>query len=189
MLFNQELRQSISQKIDPKLIMANSILQLAAIELEQAVEQELAENPALEAPEDDPCEGCEVPKSLCIDCAFHKQIVSEEMDLSIHELESPQEYAGEADEESDFIGSIVADVTLQDHLRAIFRSVAPEELYAVGDYLINNIDDNGYLKCDLAEAAAETGCSVEEAEAALGLIQSLDPPGVWFFPSCPSPAR
>ena len=178
MLFNQELKQTISQKIDPKLIMTNNILQLSSIELEQAIEQELADNPALEAPEEDPCEGCEVPKSLCIDCPFHKQIAAEEMDLSIHELEAPVEFGGEADEDSDFIGSIVADVTLQDHLRALFRSVAPEELVPVGDYLISNIDDSGYLDCDLDEAAAETDTSREETEVALGLIQTLDPPGV-----------
>lgn len=158
--------------------MANNILQLTAIELQQSIEQELAENPALEAPEDDPCEGCDVPKSLCIDCQFRKQMAADDVDISIHELEAPAEYSGEVDEENDFIGSIVADVTLQDHLRALFGSVAPEELYEVGDYLISNIDDSGYLKCEVVEAASETGCSVEEAEAALGLVQSLDPPGV-----------
>ena len=45
MLFEQGLRQTLSQKIDPKLIMANSILQLSSLELQQVIEQELAENP------------------------------------------------------------------------------------------------------------------------------------------------
>ncbi len=179
MLFRQDLKQTISQRIDPKLIMANQILQLTSMELEQAIEQELAENPALEVPEEDPCEGCDVPKSLCIDCQFRKYKTAEEMDISIHELEGGSaEYNQEPDEETDFISSIVADVSLQDHLRALYHGVAPEELFRVGEYLISNIDDNGYLTCKLEEAVMESGCSLEEAEAALGLIQSLDPPGV-----------
>ena len=53
MLFEQGPKQTLSTRIDPKLIMANNILQLSSLELQQVVEQELAENPALELPEDD----------------------------------------------------------------------------------------------------------------------------------------
>ncbi len=63
MRIEQGLKQTLSQKIDPKMILANNILQMTSMELQQAIEQELAENPALEVPEEDPCENCDQPKN------------------------------------------------------------------------------------------------------------------------------
>jgi len=179
-LISQSLKQTLQQKIDPKLIMANTILQLSQMELQQVIEQELAENPALELPEDDPCQGCETPKSLCIDCAFRKQtITSDDVDLSIHEIEQPIDFTGDdEDGENDFISNIEAEVTLQDHLRTQLHGVATAEQFEIGDYLIANIGENGYLECDLEEAAGELQVSTETVEAVLQLIQKLDPPGV-----------
>lgn len=127
MLFEQGLRQSLSQKIDPKLIMSSSILQLTSIELQQAIEQELAENPALEVPEDDPCENCEHPKTLCLDCPFRKQsITTDESDLSVYELEQPIDFAADfEDGEGDFIYNLRAEVTLQDYLTELLHSSLP----------------------------------------------------------------
>ena len=133
LLIEQGLRQSLSQKIDPKLIMANNILQLSSMELQQVIEQELAENPALEVPEDDPCENCDQPKTLCIDCPFRKQAVSaDDLDLSIYELEQPIDFAADAEDgEGDFIANIRAEITLQDHLVELLHSVL--SVRAVGD--------------------------------------------------------
>ena len=179
MRIEQGQRQVLTQKIDPKLIMANQVLQYTSLELQQAIEQELAENPALEISEEDPCEGCETPKSLCVDCAFRKQTVtSDDTDLSVYEFETPYDFSADADSEGDFIGSIQAEVTLQDHLRELLRAVAPEESYEIGDYLISSIGDTGYLECSVEDAAKDLEVSEEEVAAVLSIIQSLDPPGV-----------
>lgn len=45
-------------------------------------------------------------------------------------------------------------------------------------YLIDCLDERGYLDCPLEELAAETGCSVFSLEQALYAVQMLDPPGV-----------
>lgn len=179
LLIEQGLRQSLSQRIDPKLILANNILQLSSLELQQAIEQELSENPALEVPEEDPCEGCDVPKALCIDCSFRKQSAAEdESDLSISELEIPVNSAGDPEAESDFISNIEAEVKLQDHLCTLLRAVVPEEQYPIGEYLISNIDDSGYLNCPLSEAADAFGVTEQEVEAILAVIQTFEPSGV-----------
>ncbi|MGI6295672.1 MAG: RNA polymerase factor sigma-54 [Armatimonadota bacterium] len=180
MLFEQGLRQSLSQKIDPKLIMANNILQLTSLELQQAIEQELAENPALEEPGDDPCENCDQPKTMCIDCPFYKQKIStDETDLSIYELEQPIDFAADADEsEGDFIASIRAEVTLRDYLVSQLRAALTQNHWDVGDYIISNINDSGYLECSTAEIAYELGREIEEVEMVLAVIQTFDPPGV-----------
>lgn len=160
--------------------MANSILQLTSLELQQVVEQELAENPALEEPEDDPCENCDQPKTLCIDCPFHKQTVStDETDLSIYELDQPIDFAADADEtEGDFIASIRAEITLHDHLNTLLRAALSSNHWPVGEYIISNINDSGYMEGSTTEFAYELGREVEEVESVLAVIQTFDPPGV-----------
>lgn len=179
MLIQQSLRQSLQQRIDPKLIQANTILQYTQMELQQAIEQELAENPALEVPEEDPCEGCEMPKSLCVDCTVRKQSEAlQDVDLSIHELEIPTDFQGDELGENDFISNIEAELTLQDHLRSLFGAVAPREYHEIGEYLITNINEEGYLECDLREVAEEFKVTQKDVEAALALLQSFEPAGV-----------
>ena len=46
-LLQQDQRQVISHRIDPKIIMANSILQLTTMELRQTIEAELMDNPCV----------------------------------------------------------------------------------------------------------------------------------------------
>lgn len=180
MLIEQGLKQTLSQRIDPKLIMANNILQLSSVELQQVIEQELAENPALEVPEEDPCEGCEQPKTLCLDCPFRKQSVSsDDSDISVYELEQPIDFAADADDgEGDFISNIRAEVTLHDFLTDLLRSVVPSEQWEVGEYIISNINESGYLECTIEEIAHEMCKDIDEVEKVLEVIQTLDPPGV-----------
>ena len=182
MLIEQGQKQTLTQKIDPKLIMANNILLLTSVELAQVVEQELAENPALEVPEDDPCENCDQPKTLCIDCPFRKQQPSssaEDLDLSVYEMEQPTEYAADADEsENDFIANIRAQITLRDHLNETLRAVLPADRWEIGEYIIDNINDSGYLEGRVEDFALELGCELEEVEAVLSVIQTFDPPGI-----------
>lgn len=180
MLIEQGLKQTLSQKIDPKLIMANNILQLTSLELQQVVEQELAENPALELPEEDPCANCDQPKTMCIDCPFHKQAVSaNDVDLSIYELEQPIDFACDFDDsENDFIANIRAEISLHDHLVSVLRAVLPSEKWRIGEYIISNINDSGYMEGCIEEFALDLNVSPEEVEAVLAVIQTFDPPGI-----------
>lgn len=48
----------------------------------------------------------------------------------------------------------------------------------VAEYLIYEMDDNGYIAVDLEEAANELFASIEEAQEALDAIQGLEPAGI-----------
>ncbi len=48
----------------------------------------------------------------------------------------------------------------------------------LGEMIIGNIDDNGFLSTDLTDIALQTGEPLEKVEHVLHLIQSFDPPGV-----------
>lgn len=180
MRIEQGIRHSLSQKIDPKLIMANNILQLSSMELTQLIEQELVENPALEVPEEDPCEGCDQPKTLCIDCPFRKNsLSSEDMDLSAYELEQPIDFAADSEDgEGDFIANIRAEITLRDHLNSLLVGSVPPEQQEIGEYIVSNINDAGRLEGSIEQVALELSRDLDEVEAVLAMIQTFDPPGV-----------
>lgn len=179
MLIEQGLRTTLTQRIDPKLIQANTILQLSQLELQQVIEMELSENPALEVPEEDPCQGCDTPRSLCIDCSFRKNAETDENDLSVHELEMlPVDVIGDIDTENDFIANIEAEVSLQDHLRTLLRAMLPDAQFAIGEYLLSNLNDAGYLDCEVTEVALELDRSLDEVESVLHIIQTFEPAGV-----------
>jgi RNA polymerase sigma-54 factor len=53
-----------------------------------------------------------------------------------------------------------------------------EALVAVAEYVIDELDGNGFLYDDLQHIATTLGVDVAEVERALDLVQSLDPPGI-----------
>jgi RNA polymerase sigma-54 factor len=50
----------------------------------------------------------------------------------------------------------------------------------IADLILENLDENGYLRLDLPDLIRESGgvATLEEADQALRLVQKLDPPGV-----------
>ena len=79
---SQQLQQVMHTKVTPKQIAANYILQMSSVELQEAIAQELDENPALEMQELSSCPICghRVPLEL-----FH---VSHPIPM-ISELDTP----------------------------------------------------------------------------------------------------
>ncbi len=48
----------------------------------------------------------------------------------------------------------------------------------IAEYLIYEMDDNGYIAADIGEIAQDLSITSEQVEACLSTIQSLDPPGI-----------
>jgi RNA polymerase sigma-54 factor len=48
----------------------------------------------------------------------------------------------------------------------------------IGQYLIDLVDESGYLSGDVAATAEKLGTSTVEVEAVLAILQTLDPPGI-----------
>ena len=72
-----------------------------------------------------------------------------------------------------------AGETLAEHLHAQVGATARDPATAfVAHALIDQLDEAGYLTLPLAEAAADLGVSLAEAEAGLAVVQALDPTGV-----------
>src|ERR1044071_8294904 len=67
---SQEYAPSQTLKVSPRLVAANYILELSSQELQQAIANELADNPALELVETPTCQicGAELHGSICPNC-------------------------------------------------------------------------------------------------------------------------
>ena len=74
---------------------------------------------------------------------------------------------------------VSAETTLADWLREqlTFATTDPVRRL-IGQYLIDLVDETGYLSGDLAAAAEKLGTGVGEVEAVLAILQTFDPPGI-----------
>jgi RNA polymerase sigma-54 factor len=74
---------------------------------------------------------------------------------------------------------VAAEVTLGGHLAeqlaVAFTSPAQR---MIGQYLIDLVDEAGYLPPDLGQAAERLGASDRDVEAVLSVLQKFDPPGI-----------
>ena len=86
---------------------------------------------------------------------------------------------GGADGDYNLEAYVPAETTLGDWLRQqLVIAIAQPSRRMIGQYLIDLIDEAGYLGADLAAAAEKLGTSVKEVEAVLGILQTFDPTGI-----------
>src|SRR6266704_5203120 len=91
------------------------------------------------------------------------------------------EWGGGASNDDDYNleAFVAAEVTLGSHLaeQLAVAFTAPAQRM-IGQYLIDLVDEAGYLPGDLGQAAERLGASPEDVEAVLAVLQKFDPPGV-----------
>ncbi len=199
------LELKLQQKLimTPQLQQAIKLLQLSRLELVQSVSQELIENPVLEeVPPEESAEeasGEEGESSLealaTPETASTTAVESEDT----HELKSdlelgPQwdEYLNEMGDGRDY-GNAEADekelpsydqtltrrASLSDHLLwQLNLSESDPRMIKGGEWIIGNLDDDGYLRSSLEEIAQQSGSSLRDLERALDLVQGFEPMGV-----------
>jgi RNA polymerase sigma-54 factor len=86
---------------------------------------------------------------------------------------------GRDDSDYNLEAFVPAETTLADWLRdQLTLAVASAPRRMIGQYLIDLVDEAGYLSVDLEATAEKLGTSVGEIEAVLGILQGFDPPGV-----------
>src|SRR4051812_3717876 len=74
---------------------------------------------------------------------------------------------------------VAAEVTLGSHLaEQLAVAFAAPAQRMIGQYLIDLVDEAGYLPPDLGQAAERLGASLQDVETVLATLQKFDPPGV-----------
>ena len=192
MEMRQQLKMSQQLVMTPQLQQAIKLLQLTRLELQDVVRQELEENPLLEETaeaedirEAEPLEAAEKendPNSQ--EDAFHEVETGEETlrdwdsYLDGYNYSSGEQYSGD-DEHSSFENLLTRKDTLVDHLLwQLHMGHFTEQEVGIGEEIIGNIDEEGYLRASLEEVAQT--CSVSESDVlpVLERIQEFDPTGV-----------
>ncbi len=199
------LELKLQQKLimTPQLQQAIKLLQLSRLELSQSVSQELIENPVLEEVTSD--ESGEEQSSEEGEAVSELQTAAEKPSETAPEQEGTQElksdlelgpqwdeYLNEMGDGRDY-GNAEADdkelpsydqtltrlPSLSDHLLwQLHLSSSDPGLVKGGEWIIGNLDDDGYLRATIDELAQQSGVSLREMERALDLIQGFDPLGI-----------
>jgi len=190
------LQQTQKLIMTPELRQAIAILQLPALELSHFIEEQLLENPLLET-KDEPRETDD--KDLSADMAEEPWSLDWQGYLKYQEEKGIRQKMEDAGEEDNRFEPFIATApTLQEHLLTQLHIAKTSVPQFVAEYIIGNLDDNGYLRLSLEEIANELNVPLATVEKALKLVQSFDPPGVGarsikeclalqlpHFPDCP----
>ncbi|MGY8710562.1 RNA polymerase factor sigma-54 [Bradyrhizobium sp. 18BD] len=83
------------------------------------------------------------------------------------------------DEDYNLEAFVAAETTLSDHLAeqlSVAFTGAAQRM--IGQYLIDLVDEAGYLPPDLGQAAERLGATQADVEDVLAVLQKFDPPGV-----------
>ena len=187
-----ELRLSQKLVLTPQLQMAIKLLQMPQLELSQTLNQELMENPLLEEsldllnPEemsDEEKEAIELPAQGDDTEMPLEKMMNFTSDNYFEERGSDGRDLGYFTEDKDETPSaehyLSNSFDLQDHLLWQLRmSKEDEKIRSIGELIIGNIDENGYLRMTNEEIKDLAQADTELVEKAVRFVQSFDPPGI-----------
>ncbi|MGB0906445.1 MAG: RNA polymerase factor sigma-54 [Maricaulaceae bacterium] len=194
-------KQGQSLVMTPQLQQAIKLLQLSNIELTAFVEEQLESNPLLERGTGDEnrrgedVDTGDTPSLESVD--FEAPAMSAgELDAPAHAMDSEATAAdvggsvdwskssssgGSFNGSSDYdpLENTAADISLSEHLTAqLAMAVTDVKDRLVGQYLIDQVDENGYLRGDISEISERLGVSDGRTARILDLLQSFEPTGV-----------
>lgn len=189
-MLKQNLQMRLGQKLAPQQIQLMKLIQLHTLEFEEELERELEENPALEKAEEskeeeysslDETYEDEGTDSINTDFDVNEYIFDDEPAYKT----SSNNYSAD-DEEFDNQSLLTEGQSLYDYLLEQIRlaNIDGDDL-KIAEYIIGNLDNDGYLRRELKQIVDDLAFSVgvyttiEKAEDILeNYVQKLDPSGV-----------
>jgi len=191
-----QLRLSQHLALTPQLQQSIRLLQLSTLELNQELEQALADNPLLER-DDDPLAATSRVKSdgsitsgedSAPQNTSDSGPVNGQESAEAGDVETLMDWGGRGDSRSDEDDSSPLEwagttTTLKDHLLSqVSCTQASTRDRALVELLIEALDEDGYLQPAIDELLAlcppDAGVEADELGTALRLLQSFDPAGV-----------
>lgn len=177
----QQLR--LQQRISPQQVALGRVLEMSAPEFEEEVRRELNDNPALEEVRHDSAE----PDGSFSESAedLQRADYADDDDVPFYSLNARNRSADDphfdfaalaADDSEDMMDMLMTRLKTEHEL-------SPEQLL-MAEYIIGNIDSNGYLTRPLASIAADMAMaedrepSLPQLRTIFETVRSLDPPGI-----------
>ena len=199
-------KQSQSLVMTPQLQQAIKLLQLSNIELAAFVEEQLESNPLLErGTGDENRRGEESDSQSSSDYTEVSmeapQAASSDIDAPDHAMDTDASIAdvgvdvggtvdwskasssgGSFNGSSDYdpMDNTAAEISLSEHLNAqLAMAIKDPKERMIGTYLIDHVDENGYLRADLADIGERLGVSETRIMSTLTTLQTFEPTGVF----------
>jgi RNA polymerase sigma-54 factor len=179
----------------PQLRQALKLLQLNRLELTAALQAEMEQNPLLEEAPELP-ENTDNPESLS--AAEVKEVpeapvtaqVAGDDPATVSEV-NWEDYANNFDSDFSFAREtppadapsqfdfISATPGLTSYLQwQLTHLELTDQDMEIATFILGNLDGHGFFMADIPDICSEVGCTTEEAEGMLRLVQNLDPPGI-----------
>ncbi|MDR0798700.1 MAG: RNA polymerase factor sigma-54 [Dysgonamonadaceae bacterium] len=192
-MIKQQLTTRQQQKLSPLQIQQVKLLELTTLELENRINSELEENPALEEipgiysetesdNPDDQNEDRYEDDPFSDDLGLGDYLTED--DIPDYKLQQSYQSRETTREEISYAESESFQEYLTDQLR--LKNLSPHETQ-IGFYLLGNMDEDGYLRRE-PEAISDDlafqysiDIPAEEIRKVIAVIQELDPPGVGAF--------
>lgn len=199
-MLKQSLQQKLLQKLSPQQIQLMKMLQLPTVALEQRIKEEMEINPALEEGEEtdeeeldnseDDEEGLSSEDTDSDDAEKESSSDEDKFDIDDYmdedEAYSYKEHSNNSSPDDERKEAPLAQGPgfAEQLLTQLGLQPLDDHHYQVGAYLIGNIDEDGYMRRELAAIVDDIAFSQNiitnetELEEMLHVLQSFDPPGV-----------
>ena len=189
-MLKQHLQMKLGQKLAPQQIQLMKLIQLHTLEFEEELERELEENPALERAEENNEDSYDDAPSEYEDEGNESIDTDFDVDEYIFDDEPSYKTASSNysadDEEFDNQSLLTEGQSLYEYLLEQINLInIDEEDLKIAEYIIGNLDTDGYLRRETKSLVDDLAFSQgiyttkEKVEDILeNYIQKLDPPGV-----------
>jgi RNA polymerase sigma-54 factor len=187
----QTTRQVQQLILAPQLRQSLEMLQVPVLELQTLIQNEIQQNPTLEEEYSDANDRVEVePMSEPQDDAAPEGDVDEQLEALTKLDDEWREYyqqsrsattfsADDAARRQFFLDSVSQPESLQEHLLSQLKLAGlVGDDYQLGELLLGNINDDGYLTVSIEELRDTTGFEEVHIRRMLSFIQEFEPPGV-----------
>ena len=187
-MLKQKLQQKLLQKLSPQQIQMIKLLEIPTLQIEQRIIKELEENPALEEGTDDealPSEENDEDEYEDNDKDQEEFTIDdyiEEDDIPEYRLQT-NNYSRDDDKRAEIPFS--AGSSFHEHLEdQLGLRELTDNQKILGEYIIGNIDEDGYLRRDLTNIVDDLAflqniiTTEQELEEVLKIVQDLEPAGV-----------
>jgi RNA polymerase sigma-54 factor len=172
---NLDLKTQQKLIITPQMKLSLNILQMNMVDVIKEINSIMENNPILEESEkynnlDWGSSDSNVVDEKKIDQIQIKQS-SEDFDFYNTKIKN--------DDEVNYENFIAQPLTLQEHLLFQLRITGLDDLSkTIGEYIIGNLDQDGYFRLDINNVATELNVEVDKVLEILKTIQTFDPSGI-----------
>ncbi|NJN16485.1 MAG: RNA polymerase factor sigma-54 [Oscillochloris sp.] len=157
----------MDMRVTPALLNLAQLLMLPSMDLQQLVQQELAENPALEE--------IETYEQACARCG---SLVIEGVCMHCANADTVGDGPVQREEQIDPLLFVAAPQSLPESLLSDLYVSLPTEDHPVALALVGNLDDRGFLADDLEVIADLLRIPLERVQRVLAHLREIGPPGI-----------